>query len=105
MKYLVEISEQGFKQYEFLSRMLYYKKDPDRVIAWMQCLKRPTEQGREMLTKFGNWTHNKNWKKLFQNDDPTHQWITEVVQLGVLNTKTILNKTIEGNNFVKTQLE
>lgn len=47
--------------------MLYYKKDPDRVVSWMKNLKR-TETG-QYLMNFGKWTHNKSWKKIFQNTD------------------------------------
>ena len=35
LKFLLEITEKGFQTYEFLSRMLYYKKDPEKVVASM----------------------------------------------------------------------
>jgi hypothetical protein len=38
VKFLVEITEKGIQQYEFLSRMMYYKNHPELVIACMFCL-------------------------------------------------------------------
>ena len=43
VKYLLEVSEKGIDQFDFLQRMMEYKKDQERVIAWMKCLQPVTE--------------------------------------------------------------
>jgi hypothetical protein len=92
LKFLIEVSEQGLKQYEFLSRMLYYKKDTDRVVAWMKNLKPISDHSQQLMAAFCKWSSNKTWKKIFQEasnmqaEDP-HSWMTEVVQVALYHTR------------------
>lgn len=104
MKFLMEITEKGFEQYEFLSRMLYYKKDPDRMIAWVAGHKRISDAQGVQLMNCSTWLRGKNWKKVFANEDQQYAWVVESVQQAMYSTKKILNKTISEDNFVKNQL-
>ena len=69
MKFILEITENGFQEYEFLSRMMTYKKDPELVIAYMKCLKPVSNFAGMELMKLSKWLKGKNWKKIFANED------------------------------------
>ena len=45
VKYLLEITEKGMQQYEFMQRMMEYKKgdQTDTVVAWMRSLNPKSE--------------------------------------------------------------
>lgn len=49
LKFILEVTEEGFQEYEFLSRMMFYKKDPERVVAHMRCLQPITERQASVL--------------------------------------------------------
>ncbi len=36
VKYLLEVTERGFELNEFMSRMMHYKRDHNRVVAWVK---------------------------------------------------------------------
>jgi hypothetical protein len=51
--------------------------------------------------------NGKNWKGVFREEEPEHQHRVEAVQIGMLDTKSILSKVATSNesSFVRDQLE
>ena len=51
VKYLLEVTQNGFHLHDFLQRIIDYKKDKERVIAYMNCLQPVNEQQKDALLK------------------------------------------------------
>ena len=51
VKHLIEVTEKGVDQYDFLQRMMDYKKDKQRLIAWMRCLQPINEQQKDTMLR------------------------------------------------------
>ena len=79
MKFILEITETGFEWYEFLSRMLTYKREQDKVIAYMRGARDIGDHAKNELIRCGKWLQGKNWKQIFSSEDQEHKWIIETV--------------------------
>ena len=55
LKFILEITEKGFEWYEFLQRMLTYKRDQDKVIAYMKGSKEIGDHAKHELMKCAKW--------------------------------------------------
>lgn len=59
------------------------------------------------MIKFSQFLNGKNWKGVFREEEPEHQHRVEAVQIGMLDTKSILSKVATSNesSYVRDQLE
>jgi hypothetical protein len=73
VKYLLEVTEKGIEYHEFLQRMMEFKKDQERVIAWMRCLQPIGDGQKSEMYRMAQFLQGKNWKKIFANEEQDHE--------------------------------
>ena len=101
LKYILEVTEQGFQEYEFLSRMMFYKKDPERIVAYLRCLQPVSEKQSTVLTQACKGLQGKDWKKVYSS---APEWLQDLVQSALYESRVILNRFVGEESFVKDQL-
>lgn len=93
VKYLLEVTEKGFELNEFLSRMMRYKRDGERVVSWMPFRHQLSEAQVKELTNLTYFlkTNARQWKSLFKaGNEERYSRYVEIIQTGMLETKHIL---------------
>lgn len=101
LKYILEVTEAGFQEYEFLSRMMYYKKDPERVVAYLRCIQPVTERQSAVLTQACKGLQGKDWKRVYAS---APEWLQDLVQSALYESRVVLNRFVGEESFVKEQL-
>ncbi|CDW81518.1 UNKNOWN [Stylonychia lemnae] len=102
VKYLLEITGQGFKQYEFISRMMYYKNE-NQVVAIQFYNHAASEEVQNNLINIAKYLSGKQWKQIFNTDSNKEKAYVQLVKRGFKHTNTILKK-ISVDSFISQQL-
>eukprot|EP00347_Sterkiella_histriomuscorum_P022262 403331105 len=99
VKYILEITSTGIKQYEFISRMMYYKIE-GFIFAVKLFSHATTHEMRLEMQRFAKSLSNKNWKNLFDMED---EEASNIVKFGFQKSNRIL-RHFTSDSMINSQL-